>query len=111
MFFCYPLQKVEELTESRVQGMFSQHPPRHCFQVQILNKHHPDTNFCTQMVSQFELPIFPNVSDVVVEFGNTDTSLFAVFRTLFRSGILALQQNAALSALGWRRDKFGSSSS
>jgi len=44
------------------------------------------------MVSQLELPIFANASNVVVESSNLDSSFFAVFRTLFRSGLLALQQ-------------------
>src|SRR4028119_404553 len=44
------------------------------------------------MVSQFEVPIFPNAGDVVVEFSNLNSSFFAVLRPLLRSGILALQQ-------------------
>lgn len=91
MFFCHPLQQVEKLTESGIKGMLSQHPSRHSFQVQFFNKYHPNTFLGTQMVSQLELPILPNVSDVIVEFGNLDSSFFAVLRTLLRSGILALQ--------------------
>src|SRR5919199_166084 len=92
MFFGYPFQQIEELTKSGIQGVFSQHPSRHRFQVQILNKHHPDTFFGTQMVSQLELPVFPNASNVVVERSHLNSSFLAVLRTLFRSGILALQQ-------------------
>src|SRR5919202_2879722 len=92
MFFCYPLQQVEKLTKSRVKGVFSQHPLRHRFQVQILNKSHADTFFGTQMLSQLELPVFPNTRDVIVELGNLNSSFLAVLRTFFRSGILALQQ-------------------
>src|SRR4028118_21974 len=92
MLLCYPLQQIEKLTESRVKGMFSQHSPRHSFEVQVLNEYHPDTFLGTQMVSQFELPIFPNICNVVVEPGNLDSSFLAVLRTLFCSGIVALQQ-------------------
>ena len=55
-----PLQPIEKLTFISIQGMFSQHPPGHRFQVQVLNKDHPNTFLGTQMVSQFELPILPN---------------------------------------------------
>src|SRR5919199_3564018 len=92
MFQRLPFQQVEKLTKSGIKGVFSQHPSRHRDHVQVLNKYHPDTFLGTQMVSQLQLPIFPNTSDVVVESGNTDTSFLAVFRTLQSSGILALQQ-------------------
>src|SRR4028119_13470 len=91
MFLSHPFQQVEKLTEGCIKSMFSQHPPRHSLQVQVLNKHHPDTFLGTQMVSQFVLPIFPNTGDVIVKSGNLNSSFLAVFRTLFRSGILALQ--------------------
>src|SRR4028119_2420229 len=92
MLLSHPLQQIEKLTKSGIQGMFSQHPPGHCLQVQVLNEHHANTFLGTQMVSQFELPILPNSSDVVVESGNLDSSFLTVLRTLFRSGILTLQQ-------------------
>jgi hypothetical protein len=91
MFLGYPFEQIEKQTFISIESMFPQHPSRYCFQVQILNKYHPDTFGGTQMVGQFELPIFPNLRNVVVESGNFDSSFLAVFRTFFRSGILALQ--------------------
>src|SRR4028118_91567 len=81
MLLCHPFQQIEELSKSRVKGMFPQDSPRHCFQVQILNKHHPNTNLCTPMVSQLELPIFPNICNVVVEADNLDSGFLAILRT------------------------------
>src|SRR4028119_681862 len=101
VFFGYPFQQIEKLTVSEaggqrptggIKGMLSQHSPRHRFQVQVLNEYHAYTFLGAEMVGQFELPIFPNTGDVVVKSGNLDSSLLAVLRTLFRSGIVALQQ-------------------
>src|SRR5919199_1781110 len=92
MFLCYPLQQIEELTKSGIECMFSQHSPRHSLQVQLPNKHHADPFLGTHMVGQLELPVLPNVSNVVVESGNLNSSFLAILRTFQSSGILALQQ-------------------
>src|SRR4028118_2364876 len=88
MFLRHPRKPVEELTKSPVKSMFSQHSSGHRFEVQILNKNHPNTFLGTEMVSQLELPIFPLAKparsayacNVVVESGNLDSSFLAVLR-------------------------------
>src|SRR3569832_2718084 len=69
MFLRHPRKPVEELTKSRVKSMFSQHSSGHRFEVQILNKNHPNTFLGFLLVCLFVLLFFFLACFVVVVFG------------------------------------------
>lgn len=61
-------QNVEELPKASIQSMLTQHPSRHCVEVQILGKH--GLSLVAQMMRCLEMEVFPSVREVLVVFGN-----------------------------------------